>query len=373
MNASISPAGLVGLADTVVALAANLFLQSSLLTGAGLTAAYLFRKKGAAVQSSILRATLVALCICPLTALALRECGMVPLGLQLPAGEGTQTLADAGLPMSARQPGLAAPAQTAKAPDDLDARGISEAADLPSAPKHAPAAAESTENARTQSTRSAEGLALLYCVLTAVWALGSSVLVAWLIVCHWRIGRLRWQGTMADVSVFEDSNLIARQLNVAPPQVLMHSDVKSPLLVGLLRPAILLPAMEESAHLAASPEVLTHELAHLARRDCAWHLLSRLATALLFFQPLLWVLARQLEETAEEVCDNYVIGRTSDRRSYAQRLVALAEQIQFPRAETVAGIGVVAFKSALGQRIARILDASRNLTIRTQLRGPHGN
>jgi Tol biopolymer transport system component len=100
--------------------------------------------------------------------------------------------------------------------------------------------------------------------------------------------------------------------------------------------------------------------------------LSRAATALLWFQPLLWLLARRIEETAEDVCDNYVIEHAGDRRGYAQQLVALAEQLQFSPAESLAGTGVIAFRSALGQRVVRILDGSRNLSRRVNLSAAAG-
>jgi len=54
-------------------------------------------------------------------------------------------------------------------------------------------------------------------------------------------------------------------------------------------------------------DIFLHELAHLARRDCLFHLLARLATAVLFFQPLAWRLSRRLELIADDLCDDYVI------------------------------------------------------------------
>jgi protocatechuate 3,4-dioxygenase beta subunit len=109
-------------------------------------------------------------------------------------------------------------------------------------------------------------------------------------------------------------------------------------------------------------DVLIHELAHLARGDCYWNLLRRAATALLFFQPLMWRLSRRLDSTAEEVCDDYVVQFGGDRREYAHRLVDIAE---LSLAQTaVAGVGIVSLRSMLAARVARIMDTSRSLSTR---------
>src|SRR5207302_421895 len=93
--------------------------------------------------------------------------------------------------------------------------------------------------------------------------------------------------------------------------LLRHPAVRAPFLAGLRAPTILLPAV--SAPGTSEPDatalrsVLAHELAHLARGDCWWNLLGRLACALAWAQPLLWVVCRRLEQSSEEVCDLEVL------------------------------------------------------------------
>ena len=82
----------------------------------------------------------------------------------------------------------------------------------------------------------------------------------------------------------------------------------APAWTALRRPAILLPEdAEENLR-----ETFIHELAHLGRRDGLWNLSATQATAVFWMQPLLWLLSKRLEETAEEVCDDFVVnsGRT---------------------------------------------------------------
>ncbi len=142
------------------------------------------------------------------------------------------------------------------------------------------------------------------------------------------------------------------------PGVLRSPFLSSPCLDGLRRPAILLPEDAEQ-HLR---ETFVHELAHLGRRDGLWNLLRQLATASLWVQPLLWVLSRRIEETAEEVCDDFVVAFGADRGRYAGHLLELAGRRLPPLAP--AGVGMISLRSLLARRIARILDSTRSLSTR---------
>src|SRR5687768_11789330 len=79
---------LVGDASAVVVeSAANVLVQSTLLIAAGLLASALLRRRGAAVQSAVLRATLVAVIACPLASWLLGTAGFGGWGVRLPVLE----------------------------------------------------------------------------------------------------------------------------------------------------------------------------------------------------------------------------------------------------------------------------------------------
>ena len=101
----------------------------------------------------------------------------------------------------------------------------------------------------------------------------------------------------------------------------------------------------------------------------AWNLLARVVCSLGFFQPLVWLLARRLEDAGDEVADDFVLSLGADSRSYAQDLADIAEGFMPSRPEAAAGLGVVRFRSSLGRRVARILDAARQLTTSISWRG----
>ena len=198
----------------------------------------------------------------------------------------------------------------------------------------------------------AAGAALLWISISAA--------LLWRLATAWRrLARLRRQATRAEPATVRTCRELAGDFAVPAPDVRRSPFLPSPCLAGLHRPAVLLPDAELSLSVR---DVLIHELAHLARRDCHWNLLRRLATAVLFFQPLLWKLSRQLELTAEEVCDDFVVRFGGDREAYAHRLVDIAELSSAPVA--AAGVGIVSLRSMLAKRVTRIMDTSRSLSTR---------
>lgn len=101
--------------------------------------------------------------------------------------------------------------------------------------------------------------------------------------------------------------------------------VATPLLVGIVRPLILLPP---AALTGWSPDelemVLLHELAHVRRWDNAVNLAQRVVESLLFFHPAVWVVSTWVRRDREDCCDAVVVRHTAKPQAYAELLVNLA-------------------------------------------------
>jgi hypothetical protein len=102
--------------------------------------------------------------------------------------------------------------------------------------------------------------------------------------------------------------------------------VRLPVVVGVLRPVILLPAAAASWPLRQFEHVVLHELAHVRRHDNLVMLVQRAVESLLWFHPAVWSVSRWLEEEREYCCDELVLAVTRNRQSYARTLVALAAE-----------------------------------------------
>lgn len=137
--------------------------------------------------------------------------------------------------------------------------------------------------------------------------------------------------------------------------LLTSDDLSSPISWGLMRPVILLNSRAVEAANEAEA-IISHELAHVARLDWAKLMLARLATALFWFNPLVWMLAREAHQLREEAADDAVLGADIADTDYAQLLVGVARH-------ECSGLllgahGVAPSKSSLARRVARVLDSA---------------
>lgn len=95
------------------------------------------------------------------------------------------------------------------------------------------------------------------------------------------------------------------------PQLLASPREGTPLLIGLRRPAIVLPPQViQRCDPAELRLVVAHELAHLRRGDLAWSWLLLILQGLLFFHPLVWLAGREWRETQEAACDHLALRTT---------------------------------------------------------------
>jgi len=136
--------------------------------------------------------------------------------------------------------------------------------------------------------------------------------------------------------------------------LLVSEELRSPVSWGVMRPIILLNEQAVGAT-AEAEAIIAHELAHVARLDWAKLLISRLACALFWFNPLVWRLARECHQLREEAADDAVLLSEVDGADYASLLVNAARHDN--KALLIAAHGVAPGKDSLKRRITRVLDA----------------
>ena len=297
-------------------------LKSLLIAGATLGLLELMKGRSAAERSWVAHIGLIALLLLALAPLVLPS-----WNLEAPALLGRE----------------AAPAATVP----TDAPGEAAATAVPSI---APAAEKIVATAASEP-RVVSPLA----AAMMLYALPAAIL---LLVTALALGRLIALRARADVLV--DGHWLSalaraqRRMGFKHGTALLTSDeLASPISWGLMRPVILLNsrAVEASGEAEA---IIAHELAHVARMDWVKLLLARLATALFWFNPLVWILAREAHQLREEAADDAVLAADIADTDYAQLLVGVARH-ECPGL-LLGAHGVAPSKNSLSRRIARVLD-----------------
>ena len=138
------------------------------------------------------------------------------------------------------------------------------------------------------------------------------------------------------------------------PSLAFSSRVDTALVLGWRRPLVLLPVgLSTKLTSAQLDSVLTHELAHVKRRDYAVNLFQCLLEILFFYHPVAWWASKAARLEREACCDDLTVQTYGKRLAYAEALLALERQrIQTPLTLAVGhGDLTVRVQRLLGQRV----------------------
>ena len=171
----------------------------------------------------------------------------------------------------------------------------------------------------------------------------------------------RWTRTGREVTCPEwiEAFERARWATGAPRRLrlMVCDEAPSPLSWGLIDPVILIDrdTLDQPEDADA---ILAHEIAHVVRRDWAVLMATRIAAALFWFNPLVWVLEREVVQQAEEAADIEAALWVEPAR-YAQTLVHWA---QFSADAAIPANSIAPSTTALARRVRAILDARLRTT-----------
>jgi beta-lactamase regulating signal transducer with metallopeptidase domain len=160
----------------------------------------------------------------------------------------------------------------------------------------------------------------------------------------------RWAASLQLVSQEQSFERVVR--------VLESDDLRAPCTWGILFPVLLLPAAGDGWLESVRRQALLHELTHVQRLDALGALISRIACALHWYNPLVWFAATRARHLQEQACDDAVLRAGEVPSQYAQFLVDIAAGASSLRRPSLIALGV-AHHSSLRERIVAILDKRR--------------
>jgi TonB family protein len=131
--------------------------------------------------------------------------------------------------------------------------------------------------------------------------------------------------------------------------------VQTPMLAGLLRPAILMPLAAREWTEEQRRMVVAHEMTHFHRGDIWTNLLAQMVRAAFWFHPVVWMLIARLSREQELACDEAVVAAGHSPHEYAAFLLDEVRGLKSGDllACSMAGSGAKSLK----QRFASLLDA----------------
>jgi beta-lactamase regulating signal transducer with metallopeptidase domain len=191
------------------------------------------------------------------------------------------------------------------------------------------------------------------------WCAGVLVFAARLVLgwrCSWQLVQsAREILTPGVMEIFE--SVRARLGLRMPIRLLAHVRLDSPVVVGWLRPVVLLPVSLISGFSTEQLRaILAHELAHIRRYDFIVNILQRCVESILFYHPAVWWLSKRIRAEREHCCDDIAIRLCGSRKIYAEALLEM-ERARQPRPI----LAVAAADGAVLQRFRRVLGMSTSV------------
>ena len=138
--------------------------------------------------------------------------------------------------------------------------------------------------------------------------------------------------------------------------------VRSPLVVGYLKPMILFPiGAINKLNTQEVEAILAHEIAHVLRNDYIFNIIQSVIEALFYFHPAVWWISANIRAERENCCDDVAIALCGNSMTYAKALVSLQEMAYYPSPQMAMAFAGQR-KNQLLFRVQRILKQPNNKT-----------
>jgi len=200
------------------------------------------------------------------------------------------------------------------------------------------------------------GLEMWFPVLVAIYVAGVAVMTIKLTLDLLQLQQIKKKQVLPIDEAWEKHlQKLTAQLKIPRRVKLLISQyIQVPVMIGFLKPVILLPvAMFNNLTAEQLEAILLHELAHIKRNDYLLNIFQSIVETILFFNPFVWWISKNIRLEREHCCDDLVLTNQVQPLHYAKALVALEEYRLTVNAMAMAAADN---KQHLFHRIKRIME-----------------
>lgn len=195
-------------------------------------------------------------------------------------------------------------------------------------------------------------------LFSVLWLVGVAVFITIHIIRHRRFLKMvkRWSIKVDDEQVLNMLHGVQTEMRIRKQIELQTCHgISSPMLLGFFRPTILLPVNNIPPD--ELPLILKHELIHYKRGDIWYKALVFLATALHWFNPFVYLVAREIAIQCEISCDEEVVKSTdmNGRQKYVEAIIGVIRKQ--PIVKSKFSTNFYSGKKGMKHRVFSIMDA----------------
>ena len=195
-----------------------------------------------------------------------------------------------------------------------------------------------------------------------VWLIGMLIFAAYQAIRHYRFVKTarRWSEAITDEQTLFIFRGLKMEMGIKRRIGLYFCPcVGSPMMIGLIKPQILLPVDE-----LAEDElrfILKHELVHYKRNDLLYKALVLVATAVHWFNPVVYLMAREIDALCETSCDAEVVQNTNEdvRLQYSETIIGVVKYRSKTKLSTAFSTNFYGGKKGMKNRISSIMDTTK--------------
>lgn len=154
-----------------------------------------------------------------------------------------------------------------------------------------------------------------------------------------------WEHTLAELS---------ERLGItATVKILQSGIAKVPMVAGHFKPVILLPlGLLNGLSEAEVNAIISHELAHIKRRDYLVNILQSIIEIIFFFNPAVLWISKLIKEERENCCDDLALACAGSKQDYIKALLSCQE---FQSATPQYAMAITGRKNQLLKRVSRMV------------------
>lgn len=167
-------------------------------------------------------------------------------------------------------------------------------------------------------------------IFFVIWLIGAIILTVVMVIGFVAMRQKRKNISMVDCKIknilYECKNISGIKKNID----IALSDVKSPVIFGMLKPIILVPynCVEKMSD-SEIKYIILHELSHYKNKDILMNYLMCLFQILYWFNPLVWIIFKQMKIEREIVCDSSVLNMLDEDNytDYGMTIIRFVETV----------------------------------------------
>lgn len=197
-------------------------------------------------------------------------------------------------------------------------------------------------------------------VMAVIWLAGMIVFLAYHVIKHYRFIKMarRWSENITDKQILTLLQSLKTEMGISKQiEIQLCASVGCPMMIGFANPRLLLPSVDLTKDELCF--ILKHELVHFKRKDLWYKCLMLVVTAIHWFNPIVYLMAKAIDLLCELSCDNEIVRSTDadTRQKYSETIIGVVKYQS--KLKTALSTNFYGGKKSMKNRISSIMDTKK--------------